>query len=85
MACRVPVLASSVCGTPEAVVDGRTGRLIPSGETRALASALEELLWDRETLAELASAGRNSAELNFTLDRMVRETALLYEELRRPP
>ena len=49
MACRVPVLASSVCGTPEAVVDGRTGRLIPSGDTRALASALEELLWDRDS------------------------------------
>lgn len=81
MACRLPVLASEVCGTPEAVADGVTGRLVPPARAEALASVLQELLSDRRLLAALGEAGFRSAESDFTLDRMVRQTALLYEEL----
>lgn len=85
MACRVPVVASDVCGTPEAVADGVNGRLVPPGEAEALATALEELVSDRRRLAELADAGFKAAETDFTLDRMVRQTAALYDELLEPP
>lgn len=40
----VPVVASAVSGIPEVVVDGETGWLVPPEDSRALASALQEVL-----------------------------------------
>ena len=40
MAAGVPVLATAVGGTPEVVVPGRTGWLVPPGDLRALADGL---------------------------------------------
>jgi glycosyltransferase involved in cell wall biosynthesis len=79
MACRVPVLASEVCGTPEAISDGVNGRLVPPGDPETLAAALEELVSDRRRLEELGEAGFESMGRDFTLDRMVRQTAAVYE------
>jgi glycosyltransferase involved in cell wall biosynthesis len=81
MACHVPVLASEICGTPEAIADGVNGRLVPPGQAETLAAALEELLLDPQQLARLGEAGFKSMERGFTLDRMVRQTALVYEAL----
>ena len=67
-------------GTPEAVADGLTGRLVPPGDAGALASALEELASDPKRLIELGRAGFRSAEREFTIERMVRQTA----SVRRP-
>ena len=83
MACGLPVLASDVGGTREAVRDGITGRLVPPAQAETLASVLAELASDRHRLAELGRAGLRSALTDFTLDRMVLETARVYESLHR--
>jgi glycosyltransferase involved in cell wall biosynthesis len=80
MACGVPVLASRICGTPEAVTDGVTGRLVPPADPAALADALGELAAERWKLLELGAAGLRTMTERFTLDRMVRETAAVYEK-----
>lgn len=46
MAQGLPVVATAVGGVPEAVIDGRTGRLVPPGDSTALANALLELAAD---------------------------------------
>jgi glycosyltransferase involved in cell wall biosynthesis len=81
MACRLPVLASDICGTPEAVRDGVTGRLVPPAQADALATVLEEMASDPHRLAELGRAGLRSAQSDFSEDRMILETVLLYEAL----
>ena len=43
-----PVVATSVGGIPEIVVDGETGILAPAGDPDALAAAVLRLLKDRE-------------------------------------
>ncbi|KKB80634.1 hypothetical protein VW29_16630 [Devosia limi DSM 17137] len=53
-----PVVATSVGGIPELVIDGQTGLLVPPREPVALADALQALIVDKELALRLAAAGR---------------------------
>ncbi len=66
MAAGVAVVASSVGGVPEAVVDGDTGVLVPPRDVEALAGALGSLL-DPARVDRLGDAGRLRAERRFGL------------------
>lgn len=71
MAMRVPVVATGICGTPEAVLDGETGRLVP---------AVEELLdLPPERRIAMGKKGRAHVLEHFTLDRMGEEYESLFE------
>ena len=83
MAAGLPVVACDVGGNPEAVVDGETGRLVPSRNAAAFASAIAELLADPEKRKAMRKAGRHHATERFSLDRMVGEMESLYESLTR--
>ena len=81
MAAGRPVVATSISGTDEAVVDGVTGLLVPPSDAGALAAALNRVLSDRDLAARLANAGRTAVNEKFSSEIMVRNTAQLYEEL----
>jgi glycosyltransferase involved in cell wall biosynthesis len=81
MACGVPVLATAVGGMAEAIVDGRTGWLIPAGDDGALAAALRDLLGDRDRLARAGAEARELVQGRFRLDTMVDRVARLYDGL----
>lgn len=66
MAAARPVVATRVGGTPEAVVDGETGLLVPPGDVEALAAALDSLLGDSDLARRLGEAGRRRVEERFT-------------------
>jgi glycosyltransferase involved in cell wall biosynthesis len=83
MAAGLPVVACDVGGNPEAVTDGETGRLVPSRNAAAFASAVVELLADPEERKAMGEAGRHRATERFSLDRMVGEMESLYESLAR--
>ncbi|HKN47018.1 MAG TPA: glycosyltransferase, partial [Candidatus Polarisedimenticolia bacterium] len=78
MAACVPVVATRVGGVPEAVEDGASGILVPPGDGAALARAIGMLLEKPDLARRLGRAGRERAEGNFSLDRMVRRTQGLY-------
>lgn len=44
MACQIPIVSTDVGGIPDLLEDGGLGRLTPSGDSAALAGALDELL-----------------------------------------
>jgi glycosyltransferase involved in cell wall biosynthesis len=67
MAAGLPVVAASVGGVPELVVDGETGFLIPPADEAALASALERLVADADLRRRMGAAGRARAEALFDL------------------
>jgi len=81
MAAGVPVVATRVGGTPEAVQDGITGLLVPPGDVGALARSIDRLLSDREFSERLGRAGRQHVRRHFSLDAMVRATERLYHTL----
>jgi glycosyltransferase involved in cell wall biosynthesis len=80
MACGLPVVATDVGGTAEAVDDGVTGALVPPGDDAALAAALRRLLADPEGLRRMGEAGRARAAREFSLERMTAEVEALYRE-----
>lgn len=70
MALSRPVVATRVGGIPDAVTDGRTGTLVPAGDTDAFAEALVQLARDpalRRTMGEAAGADYRE---RFTLAAM---------------
>jgi glycosyltransferase involved in cell wall biosynthesis len=80
MACGLPVLATDVGGTAEAVQEGVTGRLVPPSDPDALAGALAAMLADPEGLARMGAAAHDAAAERFSLARAVDELEALYHE-----
>ncbi|MGH7812719.1 MAG: glycosyltransferase [Candidatus Binataceae bacterium] len=76
-----PIVATAVDGTPEVVIDGQTGLLVPPADPGALAQAIERVLADPALGASLAAAGQAHVRENFGLRRQVEETIALYREL----
>jgi glycosyltransferase involved in cell wall biosynthesis len=70
MAACVPIVATAVGGTPEVVVDGVTGILVPPRSPAAVALALDELLQSPDRRKQMSIAGRARVEALFTFERM---------------
>jgi glycosyltransferase involved in cell wall biosynthesis len=81
MAAGRSVIATAVSGSTELVIEGETGRLVPPGDARALAAAIDGLLRDRAAARAMAAAGRARVRENFSVERMLRSTADVYREL----
>lgn len=81
LAMQRPMVATAVDGTPEIVVDGKTGLTVPPGDVAALATAIGALLGNPARAAQLAANGAKWVRERFTLQRQIRETEELYEEL----
>jgi len=81
MAAGRPIVASRVATIPEVVVDGETGLLVPAGDPLALATALAELADSPDMATRFGEAGRERLRRQFSLDKMVGDTELLYREL----
>ncbi len=84
MAAGKAVIATSVGGTPEAVVDGETGLLVPPKDPTALARAIQKLLSNPTLTRKMADAGRTRARCEFSLDSMLNQVFQTYDELLTP-
>ena len=69
MASGVPVVATAVNGLAEAVLDGRTGLVVPQHAPAALAGAIARLVGDRALAERLGRAGRRRVVERFALER----------------
>ncbi len=80
MAMRLPVVATAICGTPEAVVDGSTGRLVPPRDPEALRRAvLDFVLAPARRRRALGRVGRERVERLFGMERMIGAYERLFE------
>jgi glycosyltransferase involved in cell wall biosynthesis len=64
-AASLPALVSDHSGLPEAVIDGRSGFVVPEGDARALAARLAEMLAAPALRATMGAAARRVAEERF--------------------
>ncbi|MGK9221264.1 MULTISPECIES: glycosyltransferase [unclassified Microbacterium] len=78
MACGTPVIAASVGGLIDTVVDGATGLHVPPRDADAIAVALRRLLPDRDLLRAFGTAGRERVEARYSWDRVAAQTERIY-------
>lgn len=83
MALGKPVVATDAGGNRELVRHGETGFLIPPGDAEALAKAIITLLQHPEIASSMGQRGKERAIAQFSLERMVHEYEILYEETLR--
>ncbi len=81
MACGIPLIATDVGGTSEAVVDQETGFVIPSKNSERLAQAIKRLLSAPELATKLGWNGRKRIEKLFSMDTMMQTLEMLYLDL----
>jgi glycosyltransferase involved in cell wall biosynthesis len=81
MAAGKPVVATNVGGTPEAIIDGKTGILVPVKDTWAMAKALISLVDDASLRQRLGAAGTEIAKKDFSITRYVNRLDELYCQL----
>jgi len=65
-----PVVAYPLDGTPEVVIDGQTGFLIPPGDHAAATEALLRILSDDTLAARMGQAGRALVKDKFPWQKM---------------
>jgi glycosyltransferase involved in cell wall biosynthesis len=77
----VPVVAFDIDGTPEVVLEGRTGRVVPLNDLEAFGAALCELALDAESRRKMGAAGRAHCLKRFDWRVMVDQLEALYRRL----
>lgn len=85
MAMKLAVVGTEAGGIPEAVVDGKTGLLVPAGDPRALAGAIVRLLRDPARRARMGEAGAARVAEHFGVSRLIGGTLAAYARARRTP
>ena len=78
---RVPTVAFAIDGTPEVVIDGRTGRLIVLNDLDAFADALVELSADAGLRKQMGQAGRAHCLERFDWRVMVERLEGIYRQI----
>jgi len=80
MAVGLTVIATSTGGTPEAVVDGGTGLLVPPSDASALADAILRVAGDAGLARSLAARGRAWVRANQGFDAFMDRLESIYAE-----
>jgi glycosyltransferase involved in cell wall biosynthesis len=78
------VVASDVGDLPASVADGETGLVVPAGEPRALAAALERVVTDRALAERLGGEGRKRVLDGSSWERVAERVELELEKLLSP-
>jgi L-malate glycosyltransferase len=80
MAAGLPVVATSVGGTPEVIKNGETGFLVPPSNPQVLAAAIQKLIEDPSLRREIGQAGKRHCQKNYDIDMIVKEIDSLYHQ-----
>lgn len=79
----VPAVGTAHAGIPEAIIDGRTGFVVPERDAGALAARLSALLGDVALRARMGAAARTLAEARFDARRQIALLEDHYDRVRK--
>lgn len=81
MSCGLPVIATKVAGTPEIIINNKTGILIDVKNVQQLADSILRLFSDPELLQSLSRNARLFVEKHYNWDRVTKLTLQVYEKM----
>lgn len=81
MAAGLPVIATTVGGVPEVVVNEVTGLLVPPNNPAALAQALRQVLANPAQRQAMGAAGQEQVAKKFSVSSIIPQIEALYEAL----
>jgi len=81
MSCGLPVVAYSVGGVPEQVIDQMTGLLVQPGDKASFVEAGSRLLKDPGWIRQMSGEAFVSGRKRFSVERMVADYMKLYSRL----
>jgi glycosyltransferase involved in cell wall biosynthesis len=76
----LPIIATDIRGCRQVVDHGRTGYLVPVGDTGRLADALSMLAGDPGRRAAMGAAARRKARVEFDQQRVIDMTLAIYRD-----
>jgi glycosyltransferase involved in cell wall biosynthesis len=80
-ACGRPTITTDSPGCRDAVRDGENGILVPRKDAAALAEAIQYLLERPEIRSAMGAKGRRIAVEEFSIQRVIAETKVVYQSL----
>jgi glycosyltransferase involved in cell wall biosynthesis len=83
MAAGKAIVATDVGANAKLLGDGQYGRLVPAGDTSALADSIGKLVADPDTVKSLGKSARARVEAEYSRAAMVRRFERFYAELAR--
>jgi glycosyltransferase involved in cell wall biosynthesis len=78
---RTPVVVTDVGGSPELVVDGESGIVVPPHDARAIADAVMRLMGDPALCGRMGEAARARIRDCFRIETTIEQHLALYREL----
>jgi len=76
-----PVVATTVGGVPEVVLDGDTGILVPPRDSKALAEAIIKILSRKEEALLMGTRGKKRVAQCFPLEKSIHAIEMVYQEV----
>lgn len=81
MAMKKPVVATNTGGSPEVVIDGKTGLLVSPRDSCALSSAIIKLLKDKELERRMGATGRKRVINFFSPESTISSVQEMYNKI----
>jgi len=81
MACEKPIIATSVGGVSELILDGTNGMIIPANDSNTLAETMMFILNNKELMATLGKSARNSIIDKFTPQKELEGNIKVYRTI----
>ncbi|PCI71144.1 MAG: hypothetical protein COB38_06520 [Gammaproteobacteria bacterium] len=81
MSSALPVVVTNVGGSPEIVIENKTGHLFEVNNTTQLADILDSLMIDRKRLQTMSEDARKHVVKNYSLETMVNNYQQTYRDL----
>jgi glycosyltransferase involved in cell wall biosynthesis len=80
MASGLPVVATKIAGNEELVLDGETGKLVPTEDVESLRESLRPFLSDAKMREQMGNAAHQRVESSFSWNRVTEQYELILEK-----
>lgn len=80
-ACVRPIITTNVPGCKDAIINNKTGILVPPKNYKALGDAINKLSQDKKKIEKFASEARKYAIANFSIKDVISKHILIYKKL----